>query len=122
MAPGNHVGSALVGATGEGRPQLHAIVHTPGPWEPQYRHDGVPFGVGAPESMVDDADILCVMPYPRWRHDGRIDELKANARLIAASPKMLAALKMVLQHGRIDDSESRIRQVAEAITAAESVV
>ena len=43
----------------------------------------------------------------------------ANARLIAASPEMLEALKMVLQHGRIDDSESRMAQVAAAITKAE---
>jgi hypothetical protein len=43
----------------------------------------------------------------------------ANARLIAAAPEMLEALKMVLQHGRIDDSESRMAQVAAAITKAE---
>jgi hypothetical protein len=43
----------------------------------------------------------------------------ANARLVAASPEMLEALKMVLQHGRIDDSESRMAQVAAAITKAE---
>ena len=43
----------------------------------------------------------------------------ANARLIAAAPEMLAALKMVLQHGRIDDSESRMAMVAAAITKAE---
>jgi hypothetical protein len=44
-----------------------------------------------------------------------------NARLIAAAPEMLAALQMVLQHGRIDDSESRMAQVAAAITKAEAV-
>jgi hypothetical protein len=43
----------------------------------------------------------------------------ANARLIAAAPEMLEALKMVLQHGRIDDSESRMAMVASAITKAE---
>jgi hypothetical protein len=43
----------------------------------------------------------------------------ANARLVAAAPEMLEALKMVLQHGRIDDSESRMAQVAAAITKAE---
>jgi len=32
---------------------------------------------------------------------------------------MLEALKMVLQHGRIDDSESRMAQVAAAIAKAE---
>jgi hypothetical protein len=42
-----------------------------------------------------------------------------NARLIAAAPEMLAALKTVLQHGRIDDSESRMAMVAAAITKAE---
>jgi hypothetical protein len=43
----------------------------------------------------------------------------ANARLIAAAPEMLEALKMVLQHGRIDDSESRMAMVASAISKAE---
>lgn len=43
----------------------------------------------------------------------------ANARMIAAAPEMLESLKMVLQHGRIDDSESRMAQVAAAITKAE---
>jgi hypothetical protein len=42
-----------------------------------------------------------------------------NRKLQAAAPEMLAALKMVLQHGRIDDSESRMAQVAAAITKAE---
>lgn len=43
----------------------------------------------------------------------------ANAHLIAAAPDMLEALKMVLQHGRIDDSESRMNMVAAAIVKAE---
>jgi hypothetical protein len=49
----------------------------------------------------------------------RDSDVKANARLIAAAPEMLEALKMVLQHGRIDDSENRMAMVASAITKAE---
>ena len=47
---------------------------------------------------------------------------KANARLIASAPRMLAVLKMVLQHGRIDNSESKMSEVAAVISAAESSV
>jgi len=67
--------------------------HTPGPWEQQLRPDGVPFGIGAPESMVDDVNVLCQMPYSRWRSEGKIDELKANAALIAAAPVLLKTLQ-----------------------------
>ena len=42
-----------------------------------------------------------------------------NRKLQAAAPDMLEALKMVLQHGRIDDSESRMAMVACAIAKAE---
>lgn len=45
---------------------------------------------------------------------------QANAQLIAAAPEMLATLKMVLQFGRIDDSESRMNQVASIIAKVEN--
>lgn len=49
--------------------------------------------------------------------DGRME---ANARLIAAAPEMYEALKLVMQHGRIDDSEHRMNLVAAAIAKAEA--
>lgn len=44
---------------------------------------------------------------------------KEDRAVIAAAPEMLECLRMVLQRGRIDDSESRMIQVATAISKAE---
>jgi hypothetical protein len=86
--------------------------HTPGPWAfiPKYdQYDNV-FTASRPHRRI--ASVFAA---------GEIeDENTSNANLIAAAPDMLEALKMVLQHGRIDDSESRMAQVAAAITKAES--
>ena len=49
--------------------------HTPGPWKV----------VGL--SVISDSGIICNPP------SGPIDELEANARLIAAAPDMLEALE-----------------------------
>ena len=105
--------------TSETKPQVcpeQAVVHTPGPWifDPRVdAHDNV-FTVARPRrriaSVFGAGDLVSEC------------ENTANARLIAAAPMMLAALRMVLQHGRIDDSENRMSQVAAAITAAESVL
>ena len=85
--------------------------HSPGPWAfmpGKDHHDNV-FTVGRLHRRV--ASVFAATEVD--------DENAANARLIAAAPEMLAALKMVLQHGRIDDSESRMAQVAAAIAKAE---
>lgn len=50
---------------------------------------------------------------------GRQDSGEANAHLIAAAPDMYEALKLVMQHGRIDDSEHRMNVVAAALAKAE---
>lgn len=86
--------------------------HTPAPWAfmpGKDHHDNV-FTVGRPHRRI--ASVFAASEVD--------DENAANARVIAAAPDMLAALKMVLQHGRIDDSEIRMAQVAAAITKAES--
>ena len=84
--------------------------YTRGPWRIGGIKD-LEYGRGR-EIAADDARIGVVY--------GVTDpNVIANARLIAAAPEMLAALKMVLQHGRIDDSESRMAMVAAAITKAE---
>lgn len=66
--------------------------HTPGPWFISYTHDG------NTEIAIDDApgingqrdyDLVTVT-------HGDPDELRANARLIAAAPELLAALEHVL--------------------------
>ena len=53
--------------------------HTPGPWRVKY-HESSPDQIAA---VVSDHDLICAMPI-----DGN-----ANARLIAASPELLAALE-----------------------------
>ncbi len=84
--------------------------YTPGPWRVGGVED-LRHGRGR-QIAADDAKI-CVV------YGVRDSDVKANARLIAAAPEMLEALKMVLQHGRIDDSENRMAMVASAITKAE---
>jgi hypothetical protein len=59
--------------------------HTPGPWE----HDGNGMIYGPP--INDDAVLVCdLLPD---MSDEMTDEMKANARLIAAAPDLLAALE-----------------------------
>lgn len=80
--------------------------HTPGPWQ-----DRGPIGAGkwitAPEGQV------AVVYGPNTNPAS-----EANARLISAAPCLLDALKAVMQHGRIDNSEARMNQVAAAIAKA----
>ena len=58
--------------------------HTPGPWRIERRHDGVPFGISAPETMTSDTDVLVSF--------GNNPNIESNATLIAAAPDLLAAL------------------------------
>lgn len=86
------------------------VKHTEGPWyRDGYKNDVVR------SAIVRDARGFEVALTRHWG----VKETEANANLIAAAPEMLAALKMVLQHGRIDDSEGRMAQVASVITKAE---
>lgn len=80
--------------------------HTPGPWE------FVPAGV---EPVVQKAGEF---PHGFICNVGS-QNFVADARLIAAAPDLLEALKMVLQHGRIDNSEERMNVVSAAIAKAE---
>ena len=81
--------------------------HTKGPWKTY--QDGVhPVLEGGSNGNESFAICQCFGPDKAF-----------NARLISAAPDMFDALKMVMQHGRIDDSESRMNMVAKAITKAE---
>ena len=105
-----------------------AAKHTPAPWEyvPGNENHG-PY-VANHWGAGDICDCY-VMSNPRdyaicnggtsrpINHQG--EEADANARLIAAAPEMYEALKLVMQHGRIDDSEHRMNLVAAAIAKAE---
>ena len=91
--------------------------HTPGPWK-------IFEGWGADKrrpvivDSIPDVDGKFVGNCICFAASTNPD-IEANANLIAAAPEMLECLKMVLQLGRIDDSESRMAMVASAITKAE---
>ncbi len=63
--------------------------HTPGPWA-----FIVPDGVSVRHPQVySDTGPVC---NATWLGDGRLKELEANARLIAAAPDLLEALDAML--------------------------
>lgn len=69
---------------------MSAAAHTPGSWEIDatsgtggFEIWGGPIDSGAPQICSDDGDI------------NRIEECKANARLIIAAPDLLAAAKKI---------------------------
>lgn len=63
--------------------------HTPAPWA-HINPDG--FTVRHPQVYSDTGPVCNVT----WLGDGRIDELRANARLIAAAPELLEALQSII--------------------------
>lgn len=79
--------------------------HTPGPW----RVDG-----GKLEGLTVRAGAMAIATIPGYGVGVRND----NARLIAAAPELLEALKFVMSaHG--EQLESAFAQAHEAITKAE---
>lgn len=60
--------------------------HTPGPWN-RIIADG--YTVRHPQIYSDTGPVANAT----WLGDGRLDELNANARLIAAAPELLEALR-----------------------------
>ena len=63
--------------------------HTPGPWA-HINPDG--YTVRHPQVYSDTGPVCNAT----WLGDGRINELRANARLIAAAPEMLVALQEIV--------------------------
>lgn len=63
--------------------------HTPGPWG-RIIADG--YTVRHPQIYSDTGPVANAT----WLGDGRLDELNANARLIAAAPDLLSVAEMVL--------------------------
>ena len=71
--------------------------HTPGPWK-QYGQ----------EVFSDDKNETFICNTPEWLDDPSYDEQIANARLIAAAPELLAALKAMrnrLAYAELIDQE-----------------
>lgn len=94
--------------------------HTPGPWvawseEGENESGRSRHSVCRHEGNMDGEKHVCVADCL----GDDMGQAYANAMLISAAPDMLAALKLVLQHGRVDDSESRMNMVAAAINKAE---
>lgn len=68
---------------------MNEAKHTPGPWA-HINPDG--FTVRHPQVYSDTGPVCNAT----WLGDGRIDELRANARLISAAPEMLDALQEIV--------------------------
>lgn len=81
---------------------MSAAKHTPGPWwvEGQRLKDGDPFCVRSARGPIVDTDTSRERSGP---HDGRDamralgEELRANARLIAATPALLEACEWIVE-------------------------
>ena len=63
--------------------------HTPGPWEFTTRPDS---GGESRPVVTHGLDLVCAVS----RRDGDTSESEANARLIAASPELLEALRGII--------------------------
>lgn len=88
-------------------PPVVAKTHTPGPW----KVGGVDDLCVTPSDSTDERICVCWDPRPTEIEDGGLenhdDEIRANARLIAAAPELLAALKVavkVMQDNDLDES------------------
>lgn len=88
--------------------------HTPGPW--------VIYGSGGPwerDLAIRAPNWGCVAQVtvdpsmPHWDEPQR-----ANARLIAAAPELLAALLIAKQYVQVEGSDDEFEQVCAAIAAA----
>lgn len=81
--------------------------HTPGPWTVEPPSDQTPhIWITAPTSSGVAKIETC--NYDDGQGERLTDEDFANARLIAAAPDMLAALKYARSHGFIDQVEAAI--------------
>jgi hypothetical protein len=67
--------------------------HTPGPWETRPGY----YGTGSTANVVEDSNgnNIAHLDQIMWAHpeDESVRRMQANARLIAAAPSMLQALK-----------------------------
>lgn len=81
--------------------------HSPGPWE----YDGDSYIV-SPKADVAVASLLAI-PSPLFTVKGAWDQEQAlaNARLIAAAPELLEALRALLADGsKTDQAQAAIRK------------
>jgi len=99
--------------------------HTPGPWEIKLSRDdeGTLCHIGTPDKIARCGQHVCQIN--GWGFDYDADkEQQANARLIAAAPDLLKALRLALnhiEHGWIDPKSciSAANDIRAAIAKAE---
>lgn len=77
--------------------------HTPGPWSPTFNTGAVMQGYSQPHGVVGAGEHRLKIICGCFGDIGGEDIAAANARLIAAAPELLEALKDVLH--RIEESE-----------------
>ena len=83
--------------------------YTPGPWEAVFAD--VPYGELGEAWTVDGVfHSICTVDSPKAHAE-------ANARLIAAAPCLVEALRMVLDEGHSYESEGMARDHARALLA-----
>ncbi|MHB0785594.1 hypothetical protein [Bradyrhizobium sp. 5.13L] len=75
--------------------------HTPGPWHASPTHNGRAFDIGA----ANGANIALVS----GPDENGAEEFEANARLIAAAPKMLAALQRIAELEPVEGKAAKNR-------------
>lgn len=83
---------------------MNSRTFTPGPWE----QDG--------NAVHTSRGTIAVCPVPQ---KGGVFDCNANARLIAAAPDLLAALKAVMDEWREGYGLSCVKEVRAAISKAE---
>lgn len=78
--------------------------HTPGPWGNIGKQDVYTFNIYADTSK---GRILVAETFPNWSHENkvasnkRIEEAESNAKLIAAAPELLEALKSLYEFAEL---------------------
>jgi hypothetical protein len=111
-----------------------AVGHTPGPWTVQHddtpwtegdaeisQEQGTPFG---PTEILfsitggEDDAVIARLPWEAIASDKYQEELRANARLIAAAPEMLEALRNAALDLTDYTDEPRVAEIVTAIRAA----
>lgn len=92
--------------------------HTPGPWFARFHGDGA-FDIEDkdPREGCNLSSVLC----SRYTWREKAVEMKANARLMAASPDLLAALQTFVKYLADTDEEGLIEHVEPMIAARAAI-
>ena len=92
--------------------------HTPGPWT---NDDGLVNGIESRTGRVEQTPSLDIFDAGDWP-SALQDEAQANAKLIAAAPDMLAALKLFISTYAATQTHPTIIQEAAVISAIRAAI